>query len=391
MISLILTCKVNDNKRRITSAMTGSTYTPIPYPMVDRSGECSSFDILLKSIRSYASFEFKSAVFYIDIEANDDGVRSSLFKTLTEVIEESISSNNTILKYSRPSCKNEWLSFVADCTGFIGEEPIIVSMNHDHLMVDENKGLLKSAIYDIYKSDPDVLLAYSHIPESISWGLIGLGSGRFSIEKNGPYRLCKTATSDWLDSIYVMNLNKFRYIFQSIKEEPVYLPRFDWPGVVFYPLRLRTVVVPVSFFRHYDGYGHVTGIRLDRLFSDEVKSRLQAVSDCTSSAYCAFLEIFYIYFRDALLECKLHGSKRKDYFIQIAECCFDFYLKGNLLLKYRDSMTIEKIDILNSEIKMLFYHDFNLLYSVIQEDVCLNAKHGISNFLRRMAKKLIQW
>lgn len=386
MISLIFTCKVNNNKRRITSAITSATYTPIPYPTLDNTFEESSFDILLKCIRSYANFAFKSAVFCVEIESDED-VSAKLYDELISEIYRSINSENIVFKKRRPDSKRDWLIFIDECTSIVDAEPVLVSMNHDHLMVDENKCFLKDLVDKIFSDAPNSLLTYSHIPEAVAWGLTGLKRGKFNKIDGGCYRLSKTKSSNWVDCIYIMNINMLRYIFESIRSAPVYLPRFDWPGVSFDVMKLECVVVPISFLRHYDGYGHVTGIRPDRLLSNETRISLASTNAFCDSAYREFLENFFIYFRDALLDCKLYGSKRRRYFIKIVEQSFDFYLKGNLFFKYRDCMTADEINSLNEQIRRIFYYDINLIYNVVQEDAHLNDGTGLVRFFKRLVKK----
>ena len=167
------------------------------------------------------------------------------------------------------------------------------------------------------------------------------------------------------------------------------MPRFDWAGIEFKKMNIKISVVPISFFKHYDGYGHITGIRTNRLFSEEVLFRLNTSSISISSAYREYLEVFYIYFRDSLIDCKYKGFNRKAFFIDIAEHCFNFFLNSNLRTLYRNKMTEEQLLFVIQEIRELFYFDFNLIYGVIQEDVNLNSRYGLASKIKYIARSVV--
>lgn len=389
MISLILTCRVGNKKRQTSSAVSHGMFTPVPYPSLHTSFAVSSYEILFKTIRSYSGVSFKSAIFRIEVDEDDQEIKAYLFENIIREIKHSISAEFIDISDNRPQSKDQWISFVSECSKYISDEPILVSMNHDHMMNGDCKTTFVKLVERLNKKDPSLLLAYSHIPEAMSWAMMGVQNKTYTGDYIADFGLVKISPSKWLDCLYVMKLGQLNYIFTRMSETPSYLPRFDWAGVKFKKMMLRLAVLPFPFFRHYDGYGHVTGIRIARLISSEINDRLMQASATTASAYREFIEVFYIYLRDSLAECDSDGSKRRIEFIKIVEQCFDIFLRANIRIRNEESLNEGQIQELFQEIRELFYYDFNLIYCIINEDAKLISRNKLRRIIEKTLRRII--
>lgn len=391
MISLILTCRVNNNPRKYNSAMTYGTFTPIPYPCILSDQSETSFNILLKTLDSYKGFNFKTAIFRIEIDSDSDCEKFKLFNIVKDTILNKISASFFDIKDHRPSSKQEWLSFINEVDGNIADDLVLLSMNHDHLMVDENKQLLFNTIEKVNSSKFDCMIAYSHIPEAVSFGMRGLERKEYTKNYLEPFGLVKVSPSKWIDCIYVMRMHHLKHIFSSMRHSPSYLPRFDWFGVIFSKMKLPIYVVPVKFLYHYDGYGHISGVRLNQLFSLEVLNKLNTLSSSVSNSYKEYIEIFYIYLRDSLAQSRSRGAERKDFLISRAENCFDFFLNSNLRMRYQREFNENQINSIIQQMREMFYYDFNLIYGVLNEDAIMIKKFGFFSQLNRIFRSILHF
>jgi len=240
------------------------SFYPFFYPR-EKSG-LSQLDVLIGVIDSYSSFFFQNAVLNIDLTELDDS--DSAQELLNREILKKINvSSKLIINYSRPSTVASWKECVDEYARVIGKNiPTLVVMNHDHPFVDYTTNVFNSAVEEVFDCAAvnfKKVLLYSHAPEGISTIINqndscisgSLGVGCVYKQPNINY---------WLDSLYVMTMDTLQYLFDNIVlAKGKYIGRFDWHGVYYKnKLNLASYATTREFFRHYDGYSHVSGIRL---------------------------------------------------------------------------------------------------------------------------------
>ena len=108
---------------------------------------------------------------------------------------------------------------------------------------------------------------------------------------------------NWVDCLSVMTLNTLKYIFlKTSANNDQYLGRFDWPGVYFKKMEIISHLFPREFFRHYDGYSHVTGNRNysgeGMNFNDFDFCKSRNIIDLSNFYYQIWTRLYYFYLRD---------------------------------------------------------------------------------------------
>lgn len=245
---------------KITSASSnrnnGNYFYPVTYPNLKKNSD--SIYILLETIKSYQKLNFEYAFFNIDLD-----VPFQIYKSeIEDVIRKSINASHISINFSRPSNLVEWKSSVDELIGFVGEkDPLLVVMNHDHLFIDYTSSPFLDAIRLIYGNKRfKKVFYYSHAPELLSWALNGKDRGRYKSLGNSLYESSKI--DNWLDSFCVMTPQTLAHILSCAHPTDCYMGRIDWPGIKYRNLDLTGYISSREFFRHYDGYGHVSGMRL---------------------------------------------------------------------------------------------------------------------------------
>ena len=342
----------------------------------------SQLEVLVGVIESYKDIVFENAVFNIDIaELNDDAEIK-----ISSAIKFNINvENNLIVNFFRPSTVNEWVDDVKNNFPIIGPDvPVLVVMNHDHPFVDYNIDAIGKIVKDVFGvsgANFGKVLPYSHASEVISYVLNnkykfrcvdGVYSGRYK--------------TDWLDSICIISMNTLLHVFNNIVTlGDGYVGRFDWPGVYYRKkILLEYYVYPREFFRHYDGYSHVTGLRLGTeltctpfMYQIPLKGREKMID----FYYQRWIDCYLLFLRDYMRKCTFFHDRRK-------------YLKKGIDISLRDFCVVYldqdmhcKI-ISKSDRKAIvaglldkIYYNFNFLFHEIDLDVRLKQK-SILSFLR---------
>ncbi len=234
-------------------------FYPIVYPQ-KIFNNYSKKEVFFKTIRSYSKIDFTKVIFSIEFE-ND---KNASEKEFADLVYSLWSPNKVELRFQRPSNLNDWKAethYLKNKYGF--NEPVLVAMNHDHPFVDYHPSAFNKIVDLVFDKDKSNLckaLYYSHAPEVINWLNGGKKKLNFTSLENGMY-IC-SQNINWVDSIVVITFETLEIIWNSVKYSGDYIGRFDWVGVNFEKIKLDFFAYPREFFRHFDGYGHTTGVRL---------------------------------------------------------------------------------------------------------------------------------
>jgi len=345
------------------------SFYPMMYPRKDKG--LSQFEVLIGVIESFKLLTFNYAIFNIEI----DNITKENEKTLLDAISNNINSiKKTYVNLSRPSDKTSWCQ---DISHYIKEtrdkSPFLVIMNHDHPYVDYSEKVLDLALSNVFKNFDEnykKVMHYSHAPEFISKSINENGVSKYSTPIGSLYQHQKV--SDWLDSLSFMTLETLLHIFSSVKitKDP-YLGRFDWPGVYYKDLDITGYSYCREFFRHYDGYYHVTGMRLDTKlvhtpfgYSFPGNGSLNEISNFY---YLRWVDCYFLTIRDYLRKNFLYSKKKS--FMKIMGITIEEFLFSYIDQDKNNNLISENnVD----EIKLLtidkIYHNANKIYCEIKID-----------------------
>lgn len=216
----------------------------------------SKFEILKKTIKSFSVINFKNSIFNIEIDCEDSSKKN---KELKSIIEKNIKSKKIILNYTRPSTIEQWQENIKIAENLIDKnEPVIVCMNHDHPYIDYSTSSFYRNIKSMFPKNANnfrKVFFYSHAPEAIS---SIFDNQKFQKKKPKIY---KKKITKFVDSICIMSLETLSHIWKCKVFKGKYIGRFDWPDTGFTSsLNLTGYIYPREYFKHFDGYSHVTNL-----------------------------------------------------------------------------------------------------------------------------------
>lgn len=371
-------------------------YYPVIYPKKEIQFE-SKKDVLFKTIQSYSSISFSKVVFRIDFENEKEKNQKDLINLIYTIWPKEIVDIN----FSRPSSVNEWLE---ECiylnTKYEINTPVLVAMNHDHPYVDYNSNIFKKVVdlvFDKSKTNLNKALYYSHAPEVIKWINLGRGNCKFKTFENNLF--VSNKENKWVDSIVVITFETFYQIWKSISYKGNYIGRFDWKDVKFINLEIEFYAFPREFFRHFDGYGHTTGVRMNTILKLDSNSPLVFPSETQIQGLINFYYQLwidnFIYFIEAAIEESFFSLKsRKSIFIEIVQKSIFQFEKAYLELDTQYGLLTEtqKKKILIG-LHNIIYYNGNDIYNQMSINIKLKSnwlktplfrfKALIVNFLKR--------
>jgi hypothetical protein len=161
------------------------------------------------------------------------------------------------------------LDRVKDLFGDIN--PFVCAFNHDHIFVDYIHQPFVETIENVFnnsKLDPRYLY-YSHTPELLSIGhnpkaskdafedLAGIGEWFGPIE-NVSNTCFSTVSKSFIHGYFATNFQGLAHLWNAASITSPYVPRPDWPSVSFPNTNFNCYFSSREFFRHFDGYGHIS-------------------------------------------------------------------------------------------------------------------------------------
>jgi hypothetical protein len=367
----------------------GDYFFPIVYPKKNING-ISKYRVLCETLRTYSIFNFSKVIINIEID-NISIVEQNEFK---QFIDELFNSDNLTLFFTRPSTLNSWIIDIESYnTQLDFNEPVLVVMNHDHPFVDYQAFTFINCIENIFTSGVSnkyKVFYYSHSPEVCDWAINGRGKVKFSNINDGLY--ISSEINDWIDSIVVMTFETLLHIFKSaIFNSNEYIGRIDWPGVKYNNLSLIGYAFCREFFRHYDGYNHVTGLHLFEEFkSDQPLKTVFVAKKNTEELLNLYYSMWRINFLLAL-KTKLKNSSfwnvsQKDVLIDFMEDSFlifeESYLNQDFLCGLINS---EEKRILNLGLRNRVYYYANSIFNEIHVDIYIEKPSyykQVKNYIR---------
>lgn len=390
--SLYFCCKLTDS----TVFQTDSNFFyPVTYPQ-NYVAKKNKAEILLESLSSLSKINFDFAFFYIEL--SDEFICYT--QAIHSLLSSSIKANSLLIEFSRPSTLLEWKKQAASVRQQISDKsPLLVIMNHDHIFVEYNPSSFINTIQQVFSDDLDIgrrkVLSYSHAPEFISKALLHSQSIKCENLPN-LYRI--PIPCDWIDSLYVMTAETLCYIWDSVICHDDYMGRFDWPGNFFGKLELTGYVYTREFFRHYDGYSHVTGIRLfsqpginiSTIDFNSAKSSPDA-DQFILFYYQRFLDCYLLYIRNSLVNNTFSFKSKSLLFRAALRLAINSFITSVIL---PDTIYFGYSE--SSEITCNFtskvYYNANLIYASVCDDLDLlnHSRFGLRAFLRLYLRRVLK-
>jgi len=306
----------------------GDYFFPIVYPKKNFNN-ISKYKVLCDTLTTYSAINFTKVIINIEIDeiTLEEQTEFKLF------VHDLFKTKNLILFFTRPSTIKTWISDIESYKSELNfNEPVLVVMNHDHPFVDYQTTTFLNCIQTIFKSDSSnryKVFYYSHSPEVCDWVINGRGEVSFNEFKNGIY--VSSEINYWIDSIVVMTFETLLHIFKSaIYNDIEYIGRIDWPGVKYKKLNLKGYAFCREFFRHYDGYNHVTGLHLFDAFKPSELPRIAFVDTKNSEEVLDFYYHlwrinFLLALKTKLKKASFWKNSKKDILVNFLEESFDIF------------------------------------------------------------------
>ena len=385
MLSLYFNCRLTGQRLTVDSADSGYFY-PVTYPQRVSTEIYNQYAVLLKTIESYAVFKFDTIIFNLAIDFIDDRIEEEIKK----LIINNYSANKITIKMTRPSTVKEWINDTAYASTEIKKNsPVLVVMNHDHPFVDYTPRAFNAFVEAVFPDSENNLgkaLYYSHAPEVISWAVNGRGDTKFINHNESIFK--SEVIDNWIDTICVMTMETLAHIWSKAKFNGSYIGRLDWVGAEYSQLALTTYVFPREYFKHFDGYGHITGMRLISDIGNSMSTRLKYpgkndISSLVDFYYQRWLDTQLLSVRDSLRSRVFSVKSRKSLFVMAIEESLDLFRVGYLNVDVAAGLIDERrMLIVEGALRRHIYYYGNSLFDSIKTDILLMEGNAISKFKR---------
>lgn len=400
MISLYFNCRITEQQLTPDIVNSGWFY-PITYPKNINKERLSQYKILIKTVKSYSEINFEVAIFNIEIDYINDEIEHEI----KDLINKNYNAKKIIINFTRPSTISEWIKNVSEMQLHIKKDTaVLVVMNHDHPFVDYTTNTFTKIVENVFTENEinyGKALYYSHAPEVISWAVNGHGVTKFSKQSDGVYK--SNIVNNWLDCICIMTLETLKNIWEQAKYEGEYIGRFDWRGVSYRQLGITIYVFPREFFKHFDGYGHVTGIRLISEINSSISPNLnyiegENINEKSYFYYQKWLDCCLLSVRDKL-KVKEHSTEsEKNKFINAIEESLELFKYGYLNEDMVSGIISEKdVSEIEAKLKSHIYYMGNSLYAALKTEIDLlnelekkDKFYLIRKYLPKFIKEIIK-
>ncbi|MEK9774477.1 MAG: hypothetical protein VW298_02565 [Candidatus Woesearchaeota archaeon] len=360
-----------------------STFYPVVFPKdYEFDKKFIQFEILKSVLISYSRLDFNLCIFNIELEFDWQK------EELNSLINSYFKNQNFQLNFKRPYNKKTWIEDIQKHFSEHLDTPILLVMNHDHEFIEYSKNIFYDVInetFNDFESKNNKVLFYSHIPELISYALNKeyVQNRRYHQKKNLFYEI---ENLDYqIDSTVIMTSRTLLNILKNIKYEISYFGRIDWKNLYFKKLRIKGVFYPREFFRHFEGYSHISGLRLVEELSLEKKYTYND-KNILEFYYQSWLRFSIFILRDGL---KNNNSKAS--FIKLIEKSLNIFKMSYLDkdLEYGIMNNIDT-DYLKENLRNKIYYNANEIYSQLEIDNKLIGK-GILKKLSKLYNTRIKY
>lgn len=370
MISLYYNVKITDDQSIIfnTKSISNYFFHPGYYPTLFENLSLSKIDEFLLSINSLRYLKFNSAVFNILLDINNVKMKDSFYKKIEDTIKKNLNINELVLKYSRPSTKDEWIKDISQNENLFKNDPVLVIMNHDHCLKSNYINYFLDDIDSCFNDQKEHhVMSYSHCSEVLA---------------NNHSLSCKIGKKifnskiNWIDSIYLMRIKTLKLLFKNliVPYENFYLGRIDWEGVYIKPTMIKFHYSDKPYFYHLGGYSHTSGINISQFIKINY-NYIYLNGKTIGDAFYEWITHYHLY----LFKCfKKNNSSifLKNKIFETLEHYFSYAnINGNEL------KSLEK-----NGLTSLIYSIFNSIYFLLDNEkkIIVSKKNFFLSFIKKL-------
>ena len=382
MISLYFNCFLTENTTDQLSYGHRGWFYPVTYPRPLNVESISQIDILIKVIKSYSTIEFDVVVFNLDIPFSTEEMRN----TIKNLITKNLTYSEVYLFFERPSTVLHWTEDIAKYHNvFKPESPLLVVMNHDHPFIDYTDSSIQKIVKQVFPSFKDnfgKVLCYSHAPESVS---TVINDTEFCEISPGLYR--KDHVNNMLASIFFMTSETLEHIWKNLIYNGEYIGRFDWAGSKFKSVDLSVYIYTREYFRHYDGYGHVTGLKLfsEFQYNATYPIKVPVFNDKEAMVifyYQKWIDCFLLSIRDYMIKNRFSLKPKKKLFIEILQKTILQFKNSYLKSDFQEGILSEKdVIFLEDAVSNQIFYNSNMIFGEVLTEIKLLEPGAIKRIM----------
>ena len=389
MLSLYFNCRITGKPYDAPYNSSNFMFYPVDYPKQSYLEKATQYSVLFKTIQSYAVIKFNVAVFNIQFDFIDDSIKDSI----SSFIKSNYSANKIIINFARPSNLEEWKKDVNELEKLVNKnDPLLVAMNHDIPFIDYTSYAFEHTVNQVFKNTDNNFrkgLLYAFAPQELDF----FYNGSDDEYQKGISQREVYASS--LSSIIVISVETLQFwLSNALCCDSAYIGRLiDWPGISYRPFTLLLNRFPREFFKHYDGYGHVTGIRLisDLRESDSISLHFPKKNDGNEIIlfyYQRWLDNYLLFIRDLLKE-NIFLSDREA-FCKAIEKSLKLFKLGYLDSDVAAGLIYEnEIEAIESALRSHIYYSGNNLFQALIIDLQLIKGNKIIE-LKRVIRAVLK-
>jgi hypothetical protein len=305
--------------------------TPIMYPRnCENTVEINKLEILKYTLETYALLNFKKIYLNIILPENREEQNFESF------LKSNFNGKKFTYNKYRPSNYYEWSIEIKKLIDENGEDELcLTAMNHDHPFVSNSK-IFNEVIKDLIELKiENKVLVYSHSAEYIS----KIYKNKKNIKRRYGYLLKNTT---YTESIMICSLKVLKSIFEQIIiiKEKQYLPRIDWPDLIYNKKKYNLYVPMIELFKHYDGYGHISTCSFSKGLNINNNYHSSNIVDRISDQWWSLL---FLTIRDA----DLSNNKIKEQFKIIFNKSIDTFINSHsLYIEEKNKINIDEFSYL---------------------------------------------
>ena len=395
MLSLYFNSRLTNQTPQVSSGINITGIWPTPYPSRFLRKPLNQLEVLKKSLESMKGFKFRLAYFNLEI---DDDIDQTASLDIEDYLNNCIHAEKLILNRKRPSTKREWEIDTEKFSMLCGKtEPVLVAMNHDYIFIDYDQDAMERVVDKVFGiSEGNV----SEVPRVFDYAFTSiemfLDKYYRSAYDTTTASFKRRGSSTEVAPIVVTDAQTLRKFASSIKAgDSVYVGRLmDWPGIKHQPFQVDIYRMPREFFRHYDGYGMVTGLQAisDLRKQDISPPEFNAEADVVKVVeffYQVWVDTYLLFVRDYLRDRWRKRCKLSEIFREAVETSLFYFRKSHLELSEEKISQLPLLpeEIINCITSRIYEQSLELITQIYFENTVLERESSLSEKIRRIGGK----
>jgi len=206
------------------------------------------------------SYNWKKVIINVEFADSLQDKKEELFSYIKNLFKK----YELILSDKRCGYQSDWKKLYE----ILDDDLIYFCCNHDHVFIDDNTDDFKKCVDEFRStfSQESATLYFSHWPEVMMMFL----NSKVNIKNTFAY-----TNSENIDSIQIITKKTYHQWWFTKNFESTFLPRTDYFGysIPYTPNKYQAVPYK-EYFKHYDGYTHITPNQNDKALISNISSPL---------------------------------------------------------------------------------------------------------------------